>query len=114
MQIQFSKPAILDFRDVVMAMVPFVMHGGVTIVANNDDVFVTALTPNVDLKFRIPGETTTTTGSVTVCIFDLRDILKERTIRNAHKPPLTLALAGETGIALSMGKRSWQLDRLDV
>ena len=52
MQIQFSKPAILDFRDVVMAMVPFVMRGGVTIVANDNDVFVTARTPNVDLKFR--------------------------------------------------------------
>ena len=114
MQIQFSNPAILDFRDVVMAMVPFVRHGGVTVVANDDGVFVTALTRNVDLKFRIPGATATSTGSVTVCIFALRDIMKERVIRTTKTSPLTLAVTGKTGVALSIAGRSWQLDRLDV
>ena len=114
MQIQFSKPAILDYRDVVIAMVPFVMHGGITVVANDDGVFVTALTQNVDLKFRILNATATNTGSVTVCIFNLAAILKERTIRDAKKTPLTLALVGETHVALSIAGRSWQLARKDV
>ena len=34
MQIQFPHLATQDFRDVVIAMVPFVRHGGVTVVAN--------------------------------------------------------------------------------
>ena len=114
MHIEFSQYAIQDFRDVVLAMVPFVLLNGVTIVANDDGVFVTALTVNVDLKFRIPGAVAIRTGRVTVCVFDLRDILKERVIRTAKKPPLTLALAGETGVALSIAGRSWQLDRRDV
>ena len=114
MQIEFSHFATQDFRDVVIAMVPFVRHGGVSIVANDDGVFVTALTKNVDLKFRIPGALAIHTGRVTVCVFELRDILKERTIRDAKKLPLTLALVGETHVALSIAGRSWQLDRTDV
>ena len=114
MQIQFPKPAILDFRDVVMAMVPFVMHCGITIVANDDGVFVTALTQNVDLKFRIPGAVAIRTGRVTVCVFDLRDILKERVIRTTKTSPLTLAVTGKTHVDLSITGRSWQLDRRDV
>jgi len=45
-----------------------------------------------------------------VSVLDLRDILMERTIRDAKKP-LTLALAGETHVTLSIAGRSWQLDR---
>jgi hypothetical protein len=114
MHIQFSHPATLDFRDVVTAMVPFVRHGGVTIVANSDGVFVTALTENVDLKFRIPGATTVSTGSVTVSIFDLRDILKERVMRTAKTSPLSLFLAGKTCLDISLGKRLWHINRQDV
>ena len=111
MHIQFSHPAILDFRDVVLAMVPFVRHGGVTIVANDDGVFVTALTKNVNLQFRIPSATAIRTGNVTVSIFDLRDILKERVIRTTKTSPLTVALVGKTTVDLSIAGRSWQLDR---
>ena len=114
MNIQFSHYATQDFRDVVIAMVPFVRLGGVSIVANDDGVFVTALTMNVNLKFRIPDATATSTGNVTVCIFELRDILKERVFRTAKKSPLTLALVGNTGVALSIAGRSWQLARKDV
>jgi hypothetical protein len=113
MQIQFSNPAALDFRDVVSAMVPFVRHGGVTIVANDDGVFVTALTKNVDVKFKIPGATATSTGSVTVCIFALRDIMKERVMRTAKTSPLTLAADGKTCVAPSLAGHSWKLDRKD-
>jgi len=111
MQIQFPPQATLDLRDVVTAMVPFVRHGGITIVANGDGVFLTALTKNVDLKFRIPGAVVTSTGSVTVCIFDLRDILKERVMKSAKNSQLTLALAGKTHVDLSIAGHSWQLDR---
>ena len=111
MHIQFSHPAIQDFRDVVLAMVPFVRDGGVTIVANDDGVFVTALTKNVDLKFRIPSATASRTGNVTVCIFALRDILKERVIRTTKTSPLTVTLVGKTTVDLSIAGRSWQLDR---
>jgi hypothetical protein len=111
MHIQFSHPATLDFRDVVMAMVPFVRYGGVSVVANSDGVFVTALTKDVDLKFRIPGATAICTGDVTVSIFALRDVLKKRTFTSAKKTPLALTLVGKTHVALSIGKRSWQLDR---
>ena len=111
MHIQFSLPATLDLRDVVIAMVPFVRHAGVTIVANDDGVFVTALTRNIDVKFRIPGATATSTGRVRVNIFNLRDILKERVIRTTKKSPLTVALDGDTHVALSIAGRSWQLDR---
>jgi hypothetical protein len=92
-------------------MVPFVRHGGITIVANDDGVFVTALTQNVDLKFRIPGATVTCTGNVTVSIFDLRDVLKDRVIKSAKKSVLTLETIGKNAIELSIGKRSWQIDR---
>jgi hypothetical protein len=95
-------------------MPPFVRHGGVTVVANDDGVFVTALTKNVDLKFRIPGAVAIRAGRVTVCVFDLRDILKERVVKSAKTLPLTLALTGKTGVALSIAKHSWQLERLDV
>jgi hypothetical protein len=111
MQIQFPHHATQDFRDVVMAMVPFVRHGGVTIVANDDGVFVTALTKNVDLKFRIPNATATSTGNVTVCIFSLRDIMKERVMRITKNSPLTLTLVGNTHVDLSLAGHSWQLDR---
>ena len=92
-------------------MVPFVRHGGVTIVANGDGVFVTALTQNVDLKFRIPNAAVIHTGNVTVSIFDLRDILKERVIRSAKKSELTVAFSGKTHVDLSLAGHSWQLDR---
>jgi hypothetical protein len=111
MHIQFPHPAILDFRDVVLAMVPFVRHDGITIVANSDGVFVTALTENVDLQFRIPSAAAIRTGNVTVSIFDLRNILKERAIRSAKNSQLTVALVGKRHVALSIGKHSWQLDR---
>jgi len=114
MHIQFPHPATQDFRDVVTAMVPFVRHGGVTIVANDDGVFVTAATKNVDLKFRIPNAAAIRTGHVTVSIFDLRDILKERVIRSVKKSPLTVAVTGKTHVDLSIAGRSWQLDRKDV
>ena len=114
MQIEFPRHATQDFRDVVIAMVPFVRHGGVTIVANDDGVFVTALTKNVDLKFRIPGAVATRTGSATVCVFELRDILKERVIRTTKTSSLTVALVGNTGVSLSLAGRSWQLARQDV
>jgi len=55
MHIQFSHPATLDFRDVVIAVVPFVRHGGVTIVANDDGVFVTAATKIRTLPAVIPS-----------------------------------------------------------
>ena len=110
MHIQFPHPAALDFRDVVMAMVPFVRNGGVTLVANSDGVFVTALTENVDLKFRIPSATIIHAGNVTVSIFDLRDILKERVIRSTKKSPLAVAVVGNTRVALSIARRLWQLD----
>ena len=114
MQIQFPHLATQDFRDVVIAMVPFVRHGGVTIIANDDGVFVTALTENVDLKFRIPNAVVTDTGSVTVCIFALRDIMKNRVMRATKTSPLTLAAAGKTCVALSLAGRAWQLDRKNV
>ena len=114
MQIEFPYHATQDFRDVVLAMVPFILLNGVTIVANDDGVFVTALSVNVDLEFRIPGALAIRPGRVTVCVFALRDILKERVIRTTKTSPLTLALAGETCVALSIAKRSWQLDRQDV
>jgi len=114
MQIEFPHLATQDFRDVVIAMVPFVRHGGVTVVANDDGVFVTALTKNVNLKFRIPNATVISTGSVFVSIFDLADILKERVVKTAKNSPLTLALVGKTHVALSLAGRYWQLDRRDV
>ena len=112
MQIQFPHLATQDFRDVVIAMVPFVRHGGVTLVANDDGVFVTALTKNVDLKFRITGAVATHTGNATVCIFALRDIMKERVMKTAKQSPLTVALDGKTRVALSIAGRSWQLERI--
>ena len=114
MHIQFPYPAALDLRDVVIAMVPFVRHGGVTIVANDDGVFVTALTENVDVQFRIPGATAMSTGSVTVSIFDLRDVLKERVMRTAKNSPLSLFLAGKTCLDISIGKHLWHINRQDV
>jgi len=111
MHIQFPHPAALDFHDVVTAMVPFVRNGGVTLVANSDGVFVIALTENVDLKFRIPSATIIHAGSVTVSIFDLRDILKERVIRSTKKSELTVAFSGKTHVDLSLAGHSWQLDR---
>jgi len=113
MHIQFSHPATQDFRDVVLAMVPFIRHAGVTIVANDDGVFVTALTRNIDVKFRIPGATVTNTGSVTVSIFALRDIMKNRVMKAKKNPPLTVALVGDTHVDLSIAGCSWQLDRKD-
>ena len=112
MHIQFPHPAILDFRDVVMAIVPFVRHGGATLVANDDGVFVTALTKNVDLQFRIPGAVATQTGNATVSMFELRDIMKERVMRTAKQSPLTVTLDGKTRVALSIAGRSWQLERI--
>jgi hypothetical protein len=114
MQIQFPHYATLDFRDVVTAMVPFVRHAGISIVANDDGVFVTALTKNVDLKFRIPGAAIMRTGNVTVSVFDLRDILRERTIKSAKQSLLTLAVNGKKTVDLSIAGRSWQLDRLAI
>jgi len=114
MHIQFSHPATLDLRDVVIAMVPFVRHGGVTIVANDDGVFVTALTKNVDLKFRIPNAAAIRTGNTTVSIFDLRDILKERVIRTTKTSLLSLFLAGKTCLDISIGKHLWHINRQDV
>jgi len=114
MHIQFPHPAILDFRDVVIAMVPFIRHGGVTIVANDDGVFVTAATENIDIKFRIPSATAIRTGHVTVSIFDLRDVLKERVVRTAKNSPLSLFLAGKTCLDISLGKHLWHINRQDV
>jgi hypothetical protein len=111
MHVQFPQPAIQDFRDVVTAMVPFVRHGGVTIVANDDGVFVTALTQNVDLKFRIPGASAISTGNVTVSIFDLRDVLKNRAIKSAKHSQLLLAVVGKKHVDLSIAASSWQIDR---
>ena len=111
MHIQFPHHATLDLRDVVIAMVPFIRHGGVTIVANDDGVFVIAATKNIDVKFRIPGAAAIRTGHVTVSIFDLRDILKERVFRTTKTSPLTVAVTGKTHVDLSLGGRSWQLDR---
>jgi len=114
MQIEFPHLATQDFRDVVIAMVPFVRHGGVTIVANDDGVFVTALTKNVDLKFRIPNAVAIRTGSATVCIFELADIVKERVMKSAKHSPLALMLVGKSHVALSLAGRYWQLARRDV
>ena len=114
MQIEFPHPAILDFRDVVSAMVPLVQNGGVSIVANDDGVFVTALTKNVDLKFRIPNATVKRVGSATVCIFELRDILKERVMKSEKNSPLALTVVGKTGVGMMIAGRYWQLDRRDV
>jgi len=111
MHILFPHPAILDFRDVVLAMVPFVRHAGVTIVANDDGVFVTAATKNIDVKFRIPNAAAIRTGNVRVNIFNLRDILKERIMRTAKNSQLTVAVTGKTHVDLSIGGRSWKLDR---
>ena len=111
MKIHFPHPALMDFRDVVIAMVPFVRHAGITIVANGDGVFVTALSKNVDLKFRIPGAHVASTGDVAVSIFDLRDILKERSVRLAKNSGLTLALSKKKSVDLSIAGQSWQLDR---
>ena len=47
----------------------------------------------------------------TVCIFDLRDVLKERVVRTAKKSPLRMALSGKTHVDLSIAGRAWQLDR---
>ena len=111
MHIQFPHPAALDFRDVVMAMVPFVRNGGVTIVANRASVFVTALTENVDLKFRIPSADTLRAGNTTVSIFDLRGILKERVIRTTKKSPLSVVRVENGQVVLSIAGRLWRLDQ---
>ena len=102
MHIQFPHPAILDFRDVVIAMVPFVRHAGISIVANDDGVFVTAATKNIDVKFRIPSAAAIRTGNVRVNIFNLRDILKERVMRTTKNSPLTVALVGKTHVDLRL------------
>jgi len=114
MQIEFPHMATQDFRNVIIAMVPFVRHGGVTIIANDDGVFVTALTENIDIKFRIPNAVVTDTGSVTVSIFDLRDIMKDRVMRTTKTSQLTLAATGKTCVDLSFAGRAWQLDRKNV